>query len=161
MASGRLIPNGSLQRKVKLILEDGAEYPLTGTLQFRDVTVDPTTGSVSLRLVFPNPHEVLLPGVFVRAEVEEGVREQAILVPQKGVSRDLKGNPVALIVGNDGKVERRALELDRTIGNRWLVSKGLAPGDRVIVEGIDKVRPGAVVRPVAVQPSDGAAKGGA
>lgn len=136
------------QNKVKLILEDGTEYPLEGTLQFRDVTVDPSTGSVILRVIFPNPKGVLLPGMFVRAVVKEGVNKQALLVPQQSVSRDPKGNPVALIVDADGKVQQRMLTVDRTIGDKWLVSSGIAQGDRVIVEGMQKVRPGASVKAV-------------
>ena len=146
--SGRLKRNGPLQNKVKLLLEDGTAYPINGSLQFRDVTVDPTTGSITLRLVFANPKEVLLPGVFVRAVVEEGVREQAVLVPQQAVSRDAKGNPIAWVVGQDDKVERRALELERAIGNNWLVTRGLAAEDRVIVEGFAKVRVGTQVKAV-------------
>ncbi len=155
LTSGRLKQSGSPQRKVRLLLEDGTAYPLAGALQFRDVTVDPTTGSVSLRLVFPNPHEILLPGVFVRAVVEEGVVENAILAPQQGVSRDLKGKPVALVVNQQGKVEQRALTVDRAIGDRWLVTGGLGSGDRVIVEGTDRVRPGMTVRaqPLAPKPA--------
>ena len=155
LASGHLKQAGAPQRKVRLLLEDGTAYPLAGTLQFRDVTVDPTTGSVSLRLVFPNPTEILLPGVFVRAVVEDGVVENAILAPQQGVSRDLKGRPVALVVNPEGKVEQRALTVDRAIGNRWLVTGGLGAGDRVIVEGSDRVRPGMTVRtqPVAPKPA--------
>jgi membrane fusion protein, multidrug efflux system len=146
LESGRLQRDGSRQSQVKLLLEDGTTYPLKGTLQFRDVTVDPTTGSMTLRLVFANPKEVLLPGMFVRAVVEEGVREQALLVPQQGISRDPKGNPIALVVSTDQKVERRAVELERAIGNRWLVTKGLGAGDRLIVEGAAKVHPGDPVR---------------
>ena len=107
LEDGRLNHNGTNQNKVKLILEDGTPYPLEGTLQFRDVTVDPTTGSVILRVVFPNPKGVLLPGMFVRAVVKEGVNEQAILIPQQAVSRDPKGNPLALIVDAEGKVQQR------------------------------------------------------
>jgi len=136
--------SGTDQNKVTLILENGTEYPSEGTLQFRDVTVDPTTGSVILRVVFPNPNGVLLPGMFVRAVIKEGAK-QAILIPQQGVSHDHKGNPVALIANADGKVEQRMLTLDRAIGDKWLVSTGLAPGDRVIVEGLQKVRPNMVV----------------
>jgi membrane fusion protein (multidrug efflux system) len=110
--------------------------------------VDPTTASVILRAVFPNPNGVLLPGMFVRAVVKEGVNDQAILIPQQVVSRDPKGNPVALIVDATGKVEQRKLNLDRAIGDQWLVSEGLAPGDRVIAEGMQKVRPGAEVKAV-------------
>jgi membrane fusion protein (multidrug efflux system) len=148
LESGRLKQNGPVQNKVKLILEDKTPYPLTGTLQFRDVTVDPTTGSVTLRLVFPNPNQILLPGMFVRAVVEEGVSQQALLVPQQGVTRDTKGNPIAWVVGKDEKVEQRILELDRAIGDKWLVTNGLAAGDQLIVEGLQKVRPGDRVRAV-------------
>jgi membrane fusion protein (multidrug efflux system) len=147
LESGNL-KNGGGQRKVKLLLEDGTPYSHEGALQFRDVTVDPTTGSVTLRMVFANPKEVLLPGMFVRAVVEEGVREQALFVPQQGISRDPKGNPIALLVDDNNKVGLRALELDRAMGDRWLVNKGLSPGDRVIVEGTERIRPGASVRAV-------------
>ncbi|RZB34553.1 MAG: membrane fusion protein, multidrug efflux system [Desulfobacteraceae bacterium Eth-SRB1] len=145
---GRLDNDGTNQNKVKLILEDGTAYPQEGMLQFRDVTVDPTTGSVILRVVFPNPEGVLLPGMFVRAVIKEGVKEQAILVTQQGVARDRKGNPFVLIVDAENKVVMRMLTLDRTIGDKWLVSAGLAPGDRVIVEGRQRVRPGAAVKVV-------------
>jgi len=171
LEDGRLKSHGTNQNKVKLILEDGTAYPPEGTLQFRDVTVDPTTGSVILRVVFTNPEGVLLPGMFVRAVMKEGVNEQAILIPQQGVSRDPKGNPVSLIVDAEGKAQQRMLTLDRAIGDKWLVSAGLAPGNRVIVEGMQRVRPGAAVKVVpfkegktrrgpAVQPqkrTDGAA----
>jgi membrane fusion protein (multidrug efflux system) len=142
------LKNDSSQRKVRLLLEDGTPYPLTGALQFQDVTVDPTTGSVTLRMVFANPKQVLLPGMFVQAVIEEGVDEQALLIPQQGVSRDPKGNPIALVVNAAGKVEQRAIVLDRAIGDKWLVTKGLVPGDRAIVEGIERVRPGNSVRAV-------------
>lgn len=156
LESGNLKRNGAQQNRVKLLLEDGTPYPITGALQFRDVTVDPTTGSVTLRMVFPNPREVLLPGMFVQAIVEEGVREQAVLAPQEGILRDHRGNPYALVIGQDEKVERRAVELERTIGNKWLVTKGLAAGDRLVVQGVDKVRPGMPVRAV---PAAAGAKG--
>jgi membrane fusion protein (multidrug efflux system) len=133
---------------VKLVLEDGTAYPRSGKLQFRDVTVDPTTGSVVLRMVFPNPDATLLPGMFVRAIVEEGVLEKAILAPQQGVTRDPKGNASAMVVGVDGKVEQRTLEVDRAIGDRWLVTSGLADGDQLIVEGLQKIRPDVPVKPV-------------
>jgi membrane fusion protein, multidrug efflux system len=148
LEGGRLNQGGAGQKKVKLLLEDGSAYPLTGTLQFRDVTVDPTTASVNLRIVFPNPEGVLLPGMFVRAVVREGIKEQAILIPQQAVSRDPKGNPVALVVDAGDKVSQRMITLDRAIGDRWLVTTGLASGDRVIVEGMQKVRPGASVKVV-------------
>jgi len=139
---------GTDHNKVKLILGDGTAYLLEGTLQFSDVTVDPSTGSVILRVVFPNPDGILLPGMFVRAVVKEGLNEQAILIPQQGVSRDHKGNPVALIADAEGKVVQRMLTLDRAIGDKWLISSGLAPGDRVIVEGMQMLRPGTVVKAV-------------
>jgi len=146
LEEGRLKQNGAKQKAVKLILEDGMAYPLEGTLQFRDVTVDPTTGVVTLRIIFPNPHGVLLPGMFVQAVVTEGVNEQAILIPQQSVSRDPKGNPFAYIVDSAGKVQQRMLSLDRAVDDQWLVASGLAPGDRAIAEGLQKVRPGASVK---------------
>jgi membrane fusion protein (multidrug efflux system) len=149
---GELKQSGSGQRKVRLLLEDGTPYPVAGTLQFRDVTVDPTTGSMTLRLVFPNPKQVLLPGMFVRAVVEEGINEQAVLIPQQGVARDPKGNPIALLVNGAGKVEQRPLTLDRAIKDKWLVTKGLAPGDQLIVEGNQSVRAGDTVKTVAFEP---------
>ncbi len=141
------------QNKVTLILEDGTAYPLEGTLQFSDVTVDPTTGSVILRAVFPNPEGMLLPGMFVRAMIKEGVNERAILVPQQGVSRDPKGNPFALIVDAESKATFRPLTLDQAIGDKWLVSAGLAPGDRLIVEGLLMLRPGMVVKATPFDPT--------
>jgi membrane fusion protein (multidrug efflux system) len=166
LQDGRLNREGTNQNKVKLILEDGTTYPQEGTLQFRDVTVDPTTGSSILRIIFPNPDRVLLPGMFVRAVVKEGIHDQAILVPQQAVSRDVKGNPITLLVGSENKVQLQALTLDRTIGDQWLVSAGLKSGDRVIVEGIQKVRPGAPVkvstpataRPESTKPADARSK---
>ncbi len=154
LESGTLKDGGGNRKHVKLLLEDGTSYQREGTLQFRDVTVDPTTGSVTLRMIFANPDQVLLPGMFVRAVVEEGVRDQALLVPQQGVSRDPKGNPIALVVESDNKVAQRPLGLDRAIGDRWLVTRGLGPGDRVIVEGIERIRPGAPVRAVPFVPPE-------
>lgn len=148
---GRLNPNGTNQKKVKLLLEDGTPYPPEGTLQFREVTVDPTTGSVILRAVFPNPEGILLPGMFVRAVVQEGIHEQAILIPQQTVARDPKGNPSVMIVDAEGKAQQRPLTLERAIGDKWLVSAGLAAGERVIVEGLQKVRPGASVKVVSAE----------
>lgn len=148
IASGNLKNGGLDQAKVRLILENGNPYPLEGVLKFSDVTVDPSTGSFILRMVFPNPDHVLLPGMFVRAVIEEGVIEQALLVPQQGVARDPKGNPYALIVDAEGNVEQRMLTIDRAEGNQWLVTGGLNPGDQVIVEGVQKVRPGAPAKAV-------------
>jgi membrane fusion protein (multidrug efflux system) len=146
LKSGQLDQNGASQKKIGIILDDGTTYSLEGTLQFRDVTVEPSTGTVILRVVVPNPEHVLLPGMFVRAIVKEGVDKQAILIPQQAVSRNPKGNPVLLIVDSKGTVQQRMLTLDRAIGNMWLVSSGLAFGDRVIVEGIQKVKPGVSVK---------------
>lgn len=151
LAEGRFNQDGTNQDKVKLNLADGAAYPQEGTLQFRDVTVDPTTGSVILRVVVPNPEGVLLPGMFVRAVVEEGTAEQAILVPQQGVSRTPKGDPFALVVSNAGTVEQRMIGLGRAIGDKWLVSSGLSAGERVIVEGTLNVRPGSTVKAVSLK----------
>jgi len=150
LAEGRFNQNGKNQKKVKLILEDGTAYPQEGTLQFHDVTVDPTTGSIILRIVVPNPEGVLLPGMFVRAVVEEGVSEQAILVPQQGVNRNPKGEPFALVVDDAGTVEQRMLTLNRAIGDKWLVASGLSAGDRVVVEGMLNVRPGSAVKAVSL-----------
>ena len=151
MASGLLKGDGPNQTRVKLLLEDGTPYPLEGILKFSEVTVDPSSGSFILRMVFPNPKQILLPGMYVRAIVQEGEVDRTILIPQQGVSRDPKGNPVALIVDGSGKVQQRMLTLDRAIGDRWLVASGLAPGERVIVEGAQKVRPGAAVKAVPFQ----------
>ncbi len=146
LATGRLKNNGT--HRVKILLEDGTVYPLEGSLQFRDVTVDPTTGSVIVRIVVPNPKAILLPGMFIRAVVDEGVDENAILVPQQAVSRDVKGNPVTLVVDAEGKVQQRRLVTERAMGNEWLVSSGISSGEQVIVEGMQKVRPGATVKVV-------------
>jgi len=146
--AGRIKGDGPDRARVKLLLEDGTPYPFEGTLKFSDVTVDPSTGSFILRMVFPNPRHTLLPGMYVRALVQEGIVDRAILAPQQAVSRDPKGNPVVLVVGAEGKVEQRTVAVDRAIGDAWLVSSGLAAGDRVIVEGIQKVRPGTSVKVV-------------
>lgn len=152
LENGRLRSSGDDARKVKLLLEDGTPYPLEGKLQFRDVTVDPTTGSVTLRVVFPNPKHILLPGMFVRAIVEDGVDDHAILAMQQAVTRDVKGNAIALVLDPAGKVEQRILAVDRTVGNKWLVTGGLASGDRIIIEGGQKVRPGMQVKAVPYVP---------
>ncbi|RLB88574.1 MAG: efflux transporter periplasmic adaptor subunit [Deltaproteobacteria bacterium] len=146
LEEGRLYHDGT--NTIQLILEDDTPYPLEGILQFRDVSVDPTTGSVILRMVFPNPNSVLLPGMFVRTKIKEGVKDQAILIPQQGVTRNPKGEPFALIVDAAGKVGIRMLILDRAMGDKWLISSGLVPGDRVIVEGLQFVRPGMSVKTV-------------
>jgi membrane fusion protein (multidrug efflux system) len=139
---------GSDLNKVKLILEDGTPYEQEGTLQFRDVSVEPSTGSVVLRLMFPNPDGILLPEMFVRAQIREGTNAQAICLPQQGVLRNPKGEPYVFVVGAEDKVEMRMLALEREIGNEWLVSSGVKAGDRVIVEGVQvlqMLRPGTPV----------------
>lgn len=162
MADGRLGRDGDGPNRVTILQEDGTPYALEGTLEFRDVTVDPTTGSVILRIVVPNPEGALLPGMFVRVVLKEGVTERAILIPQQSVGRTQQGAPYVLIADPEAKVVQRMLQLDRAIGARWLVSSGLAAGDRVIVEGLQRVRPGASVRiaaPVERRPGGPAAAG--
>lgn len=134
--------------RVKLLLEDGTPYPLPGTLKFSEVSVDAGTGSVILRTLFPNPEQLLLPGMFVRAILEEGNNDQALLVPQRGVTRNPAGNPMVFVVGAEEKVEARPIKVARTIGDSWLVEEGLKTGDRVILEGIQRARPGTVVKAV-------------
>ena len=153
LKDGRLSHDGTNQNRVKLILEDGTAYPLEGTLRFRDVTVDPTTGSVIMRAVFPNPEGVLLPGMFVQTVIKEGVNEQAVLIPQQAVSRNSRGEPFVLIVDAENKVGLRMLTLERALGDKWLVSEGLVPGDKVIVEGLQLLRPGASVKAVPFKES--------
>ena len=148
LESGKLQAAGAGRAKVRLVTEDGREYASDGTLQFADVTVDPSTGSVALRALFPNPKGELLPGMFVRARLAEGVNPAAILVPQVAVTRDQKGLPTALVVNAERKVERRQLVTDRAVGDAWLVTSGLKAGEQVIVEGLQKVRPGVQVNPV-------------
>jgi membrane fusion protein (multidrug efflux system) len=147
-AEGKLKSAGNGQATVRLVLEDGREYALAGALQFTDVTVDPSTGSIALRALFPNPKGELLPGMFVRARLDEGVSPDALLVPQQGVTRDQKGLPTALVVNAEQKVERRQITTERAVGDAWVVTSGLKPGDRVIVEGLQKVQPGATVTAV-------------
>lgn len=158
--SGSLVADEQDLHTVRLILEDGTEYPLEGRLEFRDITVDPTTGAYTLRLLFSNPEHLLMPGMFVRAVVHEGTAEHALLAPQQGISRNPKGEPIALVVGEDDTVQQRAVSIDRAIGNRWLLSGGLSAGDRLIVEGIQRVRPGDAVRVVSfdAQKGDGEPK---
>jgi membrane fusion protein, multidrug efflux system len=148
LATGLLKNYGAGQARVKLLLEDGSAYPLPGTLKFSEVTVDQSTGSYTLRAVFPNPKQTLLPGMFVRAVVEEGENPQAILVPQRGVTRNSSGDAMVMVVGAGEKVEPRVLKVARTVGDNWLVSGGLKAGDRVILDGIQKARPGTPVKAV-------------
>jgi len=146
LSSGALRSADQDSTSVRLILEDGSAYPHKGTLQLAEASVDPGTGSVTLRAVFPNPDRDLLPGMYVRAVIEEGVMAQALLVPQQAVTRNARGEAQALVVDKDEKVALRAIELDRAMGGDWIVRQGLAAGDRVIVEGLQKARPGVQVR---------------
>ncbi len=149
------LSRGAGAARVRLKLEDGSTYPIEGTLKFADVTVDPSTGSQIIRALFDNPRGLLLPGMFVRAELVQGTQANAILVPQRAVSRDEKGHPTVMVVGQKNMVEPRALTAPRTIGDNWLVTGGLKPGDKVIVEGGMMLRPG---MPVTPQPYDPNAK---
>jgi membrane fusion protein (multidrug efflux system) len=149
IAAGTLNRTTPTEAKVSLTLDDGTAYPLKGTLQFTDVTVDPATGAVTLRALFPNPQGLLLPGMYVTAAIAEGVAPRALLAPQQGVIRDTKGLPTAWVVGKDDKAELRNLTVSRAVGNDWLVTSGLRPGDELIVEGTLKVQPGITVKPVA------------
>ncbi|MGH7023163.1 MAG: efflux RND transporter periplasmic adaptor subunit [Caulobacteraceae bacterium] len=148
LAAGKLT-GGPKSVPVRLKLDDGSVYPLEGRLQFADVTVDQTTGAVTLRAIFPNPDGVLLPGMFVRAEVAEGIVPSGLLAPQQGVTRDDRGRPTALVVGPDNKAQLRNLQLGQAVGDKWLVTSGLGPGDRLIVQGLQRVKAGQAVRPVA------------
>ncbi len=151
LASGKLNLAGANQAEVHSTLEDGTEYPQVGKLQFSEVTVDEATGSVTLRAVFPNPDGILLPGMFVRERIQEGVNEKGLLVPQRAVTRDMRGEPTALVIDKDSKVERRQLSADRAIGIElgWCSTCSIADSDQVIVEGVQKVRPGMAVKPVS------------
>ncbi|MFJ5359258.1 efflux RND transporter periplasmic adaptor subunit [Pectobacterium sp. CHL-2024] len=145
------LENGTLKQSegkanVRLLLENGTEYTEAGTLEFSDVTVDETTGSITLRAIFPNPQHNLLPGMFVRARLDSGVNPTALLVPQQGVSRDPRGQATAMVVGEGDKVEPRTLKTSKAVGDKWLVTEGLKAGDRVIVTGLQKIRPGAQVK---------------
>jgi membrane fusion protein (multidrug efflux system) len=148
VASGRLQLHGPRQARVHLTLEDGSAYALEGTLEFTDVTVDPGTGMVTVRALFPNPQHVLLPGMFVRAQIDEGVNAQTVLVPQVGVTHNAKGEATALVVGEDNKVLAKTIVTGRTVGAQWVVESGLQASDRVIVEGGQRLQPGQIVRPV-------------
>lgn len=152
ISAGKLSANAEGQPKVQLILEDGTVYPEEGSLEVSDITVNMSTNSVMVRAIFPNPRGELLPGLFVRARLLEGSSPEAILVPQLAVTRNTKGEPTTLVVGAESKVEVRVLETARAVGNQWLVTAGLKPGDQVIVNNLQKIRPGAPVKPVAVAP---------
>lgn len=151
VASGQIQNAKNVEPVTRLIFEDGTEYSEPGKLQFSEVSVDPETDSVTLRAVFPNPRRELLPGMFVRAVVSEGWIDDAILAPQKGVTRNARGEPTALVAGEGDKVELRMLKIARAIGDKWMVTEGLKAGDRLIVEGLQKAPPGSVVRPMEVE----------
>lgn len=153
------LANGKLQQengkaKVELVTNDDLKYPQNGTLEFSDVTVDQTTGSITLRAIFPNPDHTLLPGMFVRARLEEGVNPDALLVPQQGVTRTPRGDASAMVVGEGDKVEVRQITATQAIGDKWLVTEGLKTGDRVIITGLQKVRPGVQVKAQEVVSDD-------
>lgn len=155
LAAGQLVAAGSAEAEVQLTLEDGSSYGPRGKLQFTEVSVDETTGSVTLRALFPNPDKLLLPGMFVHEKIEEGRRNDALLVPQLAVAHNQKGEPTALVVGPDNKVELRTLATERAIGDKWLVTSGLKAGERVIVEGVQYAKPGATVKPEEMSGGDG------
>jgi membrane fusion protein (multidrug efflux system) len=148
MANGELSKDAGNQAEVALTLEDGSEYPEHGRLQFSEVSVDPGTGSVVLRAEFPNPRRELLPGMFVRARLTQGTRQAALLVPQRGVSRNQRGDATVMVVGEDNKVTERVVRADRVIKDDWLITQGLEAGERVVVDGLQKIRSGAVVKAV-------------
>ncbi|RKF23550.1 efflux RND transporter periplasmic adaptor subunit [Altericroceibacterium spongiae] len=148
LADGDVMPASTT---VNLVLEDGSDYPLPGTLEFSEVDVDENSGTVTLRARFPNPEGVLLPGMFARVIAPQAVVPDAVLAPQQGISRDAKGNGTALVIGKDNKVVSRAVATAQAMGNKWIVTDGLKAGDRLIVEGTDKVRAGAEVKPVEVK----------
>jgi membrane fusion protein (multidrug efflux system) len=158
LAAGDLSRGGQAAR-VQLRLEDGSVYPIEGKLQFADVSVDPNTGTQTIRALFPNPKGLLLPGMYVRAELVQGTQAGAILVPQRAVTRDERGNPTVLVVGQDGKLQPRNLTAPRTIGENWLVTAGLKPGDKVVMEGAMMLRPGMPVKAVPYNPNAAAAQG--
>lgn len=148
------VEQGSLHKDsasstVELVMENGQSYPLKGSLQFSDVTVDESTGSITLRAVFPNPEHTLLPGMFVRARIDEGVQPNAILVPQQGVTRTPRGDATVMVVNDKSQVESRAVVAAQAIGDKWLISEGLQPGDKVIVSGLQKAHPGVQVKATA------------
>ena len=154
LAAGKLKKAGESQAETKLLLEDGTPYNQPGKLQFSEVTVDSGTGSVTLRAVFPNPQSTLLPGMFVREQLEEGIDEQGLLVPQRAVAHNPRGEATVTLVDADNKAVQRVIKTDRAIGDQWLVSDGVSPGDKIIMLGIQGVQPGAMVHPHEVTPQE-------
>lgn len=140
------LQQGSDAKSVQLVMENGQPYTLKGSLQFSDVTVDESTGSITLRAIFPNPQHTLLPGMFVRARIDEGVNPSAMLVPQQGVTRTPRGDATVLLVNDKNQVETRNVVAAQAVGDQWLITSGLKAGDKVIVSGLQKVRPGVTVK---------------
>lgn len=151
--AGRVQRNGSGAVPVRLVMEDGNEYALAGELAFSEVSVDPGTGSVTLRAVFPNPNGELLPGMYVRARLEQGIKHDVVLVPHAALTRDPRGNAVVMVVDADSKVEARTVKAERSLGDKWMITDGLAPGERIIVEGLQRARPGAPVQVIGAPPA--------
>lgn len=151
--AGGSVTRGGGAAKVRLRLEDGSLYPIEGTLQFADVSVDPATGTQTIRAIFPNPRALLLPGMYVRAELVQGTQANALVIPQRAVSRDEKGRPTVLVVGRDNKLAPRVVVAPQTVGENWLVTSGLKAGERVVVEGAMMLRPGMPVKPVPWNPN--------
>ena len=154
LENGELEKVGEDKARVTLLMEDGSEYQEEGVLQFSEYAVEESTGSVTLRALFPNPDGDLLPGMFVRAKLPEGERSEAILVPQKGIARDSTGQATAMVINDNDQVERRNVTTERAVGNRWLIAEGLSGGDRLVVEGLQKIQPGMTVKPVKVDEED-------
>ncbi|KAA1179513.1 efflux RND transporter periplasmic adaptor subunit [Rhizobium tropici] len=159
IADGRLKTSGD-NVSVHLTLEDGSQYKETGRLEFAESSVAETVGTITVRAVFPNPDRILLPGMYVRATIQEGIAENSFVVPQRAVTRNTKGEPIAMFVTTDGKVQQRVLKVQRSIGNSWLIAEGVKDGDRVIVEGIQRVRDGqeVTVSPVTIDDATGEVK---
>lgn len=160
LAAGSLSQDGRQSLRVRLVLPNGQTYPIEGTLQFSEESVDPQTGSVTLRAIFPNPDGLLLPGMYVRARLVEGVAQKALLAPQQGITRDPRGRATALVVNARNMVEQRDVTAERPVGDKWLITGGLKPGDRLIVDGLLGLRPGQAVTPAApekasVAPAEG------
>ncbi len=154
MAQGKLKKSGDSQAEAKLILEDGTTYASTGKLQFTEVTVDSGTGSVTMRAIFPNPDDTLLPGMFVRERLDEGVDEHGLLVPQRALTHNQRGEALVTVVGPDDKASQRIVTTERAIGDQWLVSAGVAAGDKIIVTGIQRVKSGDTVHPHELAPGE-------
>ena len=154
LASGQLIVDRTTEKKVKILLEDGTPYPLTGKMQFRDISVNPSTGAFNLRIVVPNPNYLLLPGMFVRAIIQDGRISHAILVPQQAINRTPKGEPFTLTVDEKNIVQRKMLSLGQAIRDQWLVNSGLSAGEQVIIEGMMNARPGATVKVISLMQPD-------